>query len=154
MDYSGGRDRPGLGRRPSIPSPGTPTNAKEQVVESGQRPKEKIAPFHNSPIVTRDGAICSKLPGTASGRLLSSPGSLFQKTPGWLIALPVRERLIAAAERTVEHVNSSGSSLATAGAEAQASLVKSDDNLSAKLFHLIIMKIYIYLKAMPNLSIL
>lgn len=136
MDCSGSRDRPGLGRRPSIPSPGTPTNAKEQVAERGQRPKERIAPFHNSPIVTRDGAICSKRPGIASGRLLSCPGSLFQNTPGWLIALPVREKLIAAAERTVEHVNSSGFSLTTGGAEAQASLVKSDDNWIAKLFHL------------------
>lgn len=145
MDYSGGRGRPGLGRRPSIPSSGTLINAKEQVAESGQRPKEKIAPFHNSPIVTRDGAICSKRPGTASGRLLSSPGSLFQNTPGWLIALPSRERLIGATEITVEHANSSDSSLATAGAKAQASLVKSDYNAECKAAPLtIIMNIDIF----------
>lgn len=143
MDYSGASDRPGPGRRPSSPSSGTPIGAKGQAAQCGQRPKEKIAPFHNSPIVSGNGAFRSKRPGAASGRPLTSPGSLFQDTPGRLTALPVRERLVAAAAgSTAEHAPSSGSLLATTGVKAQASPLVvqingySDDRLkSVKQFH-------------------
>lgn len=122
MDYSGASERPGPARRPSSPSSGTPIGAKGQVAQSGQRPKEKISPFHNSPIVSRDGAVRSKRPGAASGKLLASPGILFQNTPGRLTAPLVRERLAAAAAGcSVEHAPSPVSLLASTGAKAQAS---------------------------------
>lgn len=125
MDYSGASERPGPGRRPSSPFSGTPIGPKGQVAQSGQRPKEKISPFHNSPIVSRDGAVRSKRPGAASGKLLASPGILFQNTPGRLTAPLVRERLAAAAGSSVEHAPSPVSLLASTGAKAQASpLVK------------------------------
>lgn len=127
MDGSGHSERPGTGRRPSSPSSGTPTGAKGQVAQSGQKLKEKISPFHNSPIVSRDGAVRSKRPGAASGNLPASPGILFQNTPGRLTAPFVRERPAAAAGSSWEHAPSSVSSLASIVAKAQASpLVKID----------------------------
>nr|XP_046241618.1 histone-lysine N-methyltransferase EHMT1a isoform X2 [Scatophagus argus] len=123
MDHNGARERPGPGRRPSSPSSGTPIGAKGQATQSEQRPKVKVTPFHSSPIVSSDGALRSKRPGVASGKPLASPGSLFRSPPGGLPALPVRERLAAAAAAaagsSVQHAPSSGSLLATVGAEAQ-----------------------------------
>lgn len=99
------------------PSSGTPVGAKGQAAQSGQRPKVKITPFHSSPIASSDGALRSKRPGAASGRLLE------QGSPGGLSAPPVRERQTAAAWSSAQHSPKPGSvpSNTTAAATAQAS---------------------------------
>lgn len=117
MDHSGTSEGPGPGRRPPIPSAGTPMGAKGQVAQSGQRPKVKITPFHSSPIVSSDRALCSKQPGAASGKLLASPGSLFLDTSGRLTAPPVRERPTAAAAGSSEQQTPSSSSVQATTAE-------------------------------------
>ncbi|XP_044051096.1 histone-lysine N-methyltransferase EHMT1a isoform X2 [Siniperca chuatsi] len=96
MDHSGASEGPGPGRRPPSLSFGTPMGAKGQAAQSGQRPKVKITPFHSSPIVSSDGAHCSKQSGAVSRKPLASPGCLFLDTPARLTASPVRERLAAA----------------------------------------------------------
>ncbi|XP_040898761.1 histone-lysine N-methyltransferase EHMT1a isoform X2 [Toxotes jaculatrix] len=127
MDHSGASEGPGPGRRPPIPFAGAPMGAKGQAPQSGQRPKVKITPFHSSPIVSSDGALCSKRPGAVSGKLLASPGSMFLDAPGRLTAPPVRERLaaaanakaVAAAGSSEEQTPSSGSVQATTREKAQ-----------------------------------
>lgn len=113
MDYSGASERLGTGRRPSSPSSDTPIGGKGQAANTGQRHREMLSPFHRSPIVNSDGVIRSRRPGAASGKLLTSPGSLFQDSPGRLIALP-------AAASSVEHAPCRAS---TTEAKVQASLL-------------------------------
>ncbi|KAG8011663.1 Histone-lysine N-methyltransferase EHMT1 [Nibea albiflora] len=122
MNPSGASEGPGPGGRLS----GTPMGAKGgQAAQGAQRPTVKITPFHSSPIVKSDGALRGKRPAAASGKALTSPGSLLRDTPGRLTSPPVRERLTAgvtgAAGRSVEHTSSSGSVEATTGAKAQGS---------------------------------
>lgn len=139
MDHSAAGAGPAPGRRPSSPSPGSLMCAKGQAAPSGQRPNVKITPFHSSPIASGDGALRSKRPAAASGKLLASPGSLFRDTPGRLTAPPVRERLAvpaapapaSAAGTSVEHPTSSGSALAPAGAKTQPSPLEVKVNLYA-----------------------
>lgn len=121
MDHSGASEGPGQGRTHSSPSAGTSMVTKGQAAQSGQRPKVKITPFHSSPIVRSDGALHSKRPGAASGRLLASPASLFMDTPEHLTTPPVRERLAAAAAaRSSQHQTpSSGSDPAATGGKPQ-----------------------------------
>uniref|UniRef100_A0A8C9YC81 Euchromatic histone-lysine N-methyltransferase 1a n=1 Tax=Sander lucioperca TaxID=283035 RepID=A0A8C9YC81_SANLU len=96
--------------------------AKGHAAQSGQRPKVKITPFHSSPIVSSDGALRSKRPGAAFGKLLASPGSLALDSLGRLSAPPVRGRLAAAAaaESSGGQTPSSGSVLTTTPAARKA----------------------------------
>lgn len=83
----------GPGRRPSSPS-GTPSGAKGQGAQSGQRPKVKITQFHGSPIVNSDRVFHSKRPGAVT---LGSPHSLLLDSSRRLLALSVREKINTAA---------------------------------------------------------
>ncbi|XP_076021273.1 histone-lysine N-methyltransferase EHMT1a [Genypterus blacodes] len=91
MEYSG------PGRRPSSPSSGTPSGAKAEGAQSGQRPKVKITPFHGSPIVNRDRVFHSKPPGAASVKTPGSPHSLLLDNGRSLLALSLREKANTAA---------------------------------------------------------
>lgn len=107
MDHSGASEGPEQGRIHSSPSA---WRSKGQGAQSGQRPKVKITPFHSSPIAHSDGALHSKRPGAASGRLLESPGSLFVNTRRHVTAPPVRKKLSpAAAAHSSPQTPSSGS---------------------------------------------
>ncbi|XP_022609211.1 histone-lysine N-methyltransferase EHMT1-like isoform X2 [Seriola dumerili] len=135
MDQSGASEGPGPGRRPPILSASTPMAAKKQVAQSGQMSKVKITPFHSSPIVSGVGALCSKRPGSAAGKLLASPGSLFLDTPGRLTAPPVRERHMAAtAGGSEEQTPTSGSLKAATGEKTQPANKKAAP-LNAELCH-------------------
>ncbi|XP_068167208.1 histone-lysine N-methyltransferase EHMT1a isoform X2 [Antennarius striatus] len=115
MDHRGDSERPGPGRRLSCPpSSGAPTGVR---VQAAQRPKTKITPFHNSPIVSSDGVLRSKRPAAASGGPPASHGSLSGGPAGWLTGPPIGEVQAAAAER----IPSSGALLAPAGEKSQAS---------------------------------
>lgn len=117
MDSTEPSERPLSRRGPSSPSCSTAVGAKGQTAQSAQPPKEKISPFHRSPIVRGDVVISSKRPVAASGRLLASPGSLFRDFSGHLTAAT------AAAGISVEYPNRSGFLLATTGAKSQVSLI-------------------------------
>lgn len=71
--------------------------AKSQAVQSGQKLKVKITPFHSSPIASSDGALRNKRLGPAYGRPVVASGGLFAGTSGRLSAPPVREKVSAAA---------------------------------------------------------
>ncbi|XP_035496294.2 histone-lysine N-methyltransferase EHMT1a isoform X4 [Scophthalmus maximus] len=128
MDHSGASEGPGAGRGTPVPSAGPPAGAKGRGAQSGPKPRVKMTPFHSSPIVDSDGALCSKRPGAASGKLLASPGRLLLDTPGRKTAPGVRERpppaaAAAAAGRSEEHAPGPGSAQATMEEKAHASQV-------------------------------
>ncbi|XP_026199131.1 histone-lysine N-methyltransferase EHMT1a isoform X2 [Anabas testudineus] len=122
MDHSGGSKGPEKDGTHSVSSAGTSMSAKGQAAQSGQRPKVKITPFHSSPIVCSVGALQSKRPGAASGKLLASHGRLFVDTPGHLTAPTARKRLAAAATAwSSQHQTScSGSDPALSAEKPQA----------------------------------
>lgn len=141
MNPSGASEGPGPGGRLSM---GTKGAKGGQAAQGAQRPTVKITPFHSSSIGKSDGALRGKRPAAAaaSGKVLTSPGSLFRDTPGRLTSPPVRERLTAgvtgAAGRSVAHAAGSGSMEATTGAKAQGSplVVKVNEYTQINIKHL------------------
>ncbi|XP_029017964.1 histone-lysine N-methyltransferase EHMT1-like [Betta splendens] len=77
----------GQGGRHSSPAPAASAAA--------QRPRERITPFHSSPIVRSATPI--KRPGAACGLMLAPPGSQLLHKPAHQTPSPVREAPVAAA---------------------------------------------------------
>ncbi|XP_069576175.1 histone-lysine N-methyltransferase EHMT1a isoform X1 [Brachyistius frenatus] len=118
MDQSRAHEGPAPGRRPSSPASRTPSGARGQAVQSSQRLRVAITPFHSSPIVG------SRRPAAAHGKPLASPGGLFLGSLGGLMGPAVRDRPAAAAGSSDKQTSGSGSAPSAAGQKPSPLVVK------------------------------